>query len=190
MKRFSPILLACVLAIPAYAQDAKTNAAPELKKTATAGPAVTTPDIQTPGLSFPVSAGVVSAPFVVTNGYLYQPAPQTGVTEGGKAIYSFTITNAGNYVIHAVVNAPAMESNSFYLNIDGPPEDPTMIWDIDVTTGFAERVVSWRGDGSDTDDQFVPKRFNLASGMHKLVIHGREPDVQLKTISILPAVAN
>ena len=186
MKPFSPIILACVLAITASAQEAKTNAAPELKKTATAVPAVTTPDIQTTGLSFPVSAGVISAPFVLTNEYLYQPAPQTGPTDGGKAIYSFTITNAGNYVIHAVVIAPSEDSNSFYLNIDGSPEDPTMIWDISVTNEFAERVVSWRGDGSDTDDQFVPKRFNLAPGPHKLIIHGREPDVKLKTISIRP----
>jgi len=187
MKQFPHIFLVCVLAIAASPQDAKTNAAPELKKT---GAAVTIPDIQTPGLSFPVSAGVITVPFVLTNGYLYQPAPQTGVTGGGKAIYNFAITNAGNYVIHTVVNAPSEDSNSFYLNIDGLPEDPTMIWDIDVTTGFTERVVSWRGDGTDADDQFVPKRFNLAPGMHKLVIHGREPDVQLKTISIRPAAAN
>lgn len=186
MKPISPIFLACVLVIPAFAQEAKTNAPPEVKKTA---PAVAIPDAQATGITFPASAGVISAPFVVTNGYLYQPGPQTEVNGGGKAIYSFTITNAGNYVIHAVVNAPAMESNSFYLNVDAPPEDPTMIWDIEVTTGFVDRVVSWRGDGSDTEDQFVPKRFHLATGMHKLIIYGREPDTQLKTLSIRPADA-
>lgn len=187
MKIFSPILLACAMAITTSAQDAKTNVPPELKKTGTAVPAVTTTEVQTPELTFPASAGVLNAPFLLTNGYLYQPAPQTTVTDGGKAIYSFTITNAGNYVIHAVVNAPAMESNSFYLNMDAPPEDPTMIWDIDVTTGFEARVVSWRGDGSDTDDQFVPKQFKLAPGTHQLILRGREPDVQLKTLSIRPA---
>ena len=115
-----------------------------MKKTAAAATETAPPEVQTPGLDFPVSAGMVTAPFVLTNGYLYQPSNQTDVAEGGRAVYVFTITNAGSYVIHTVVKAPAEESNSFYLNIDNPPEVPTMIWDIEVTTSFAERVVSWR----------------------------------------------
>jgi hypothetical protein len=190
MKRCSLVFLAWVLAITASAQDGKTNAQPELKKAAAVASETAPQEVQTPGLDFPESAGVISAPFVLTNGYLYQPSNQTEVAEGGRAVYIFTITNAGNYVIHTVVKALAGESNSFFLNIDGTPEDPTMIWDIELTTDFAERVVSWRGSGSDSSDEFVPKRFNLAAGKHKLFIYGREPDVQLKSISIRPAPAN
>jgi hypothetical protein len=102
------------------------------------------------------------------------------------AIFSFTITNAGNYVMQAVVNAPGEDSNSFYVNVDAQPEDPVMIWDIDVTNGFEERTVSWRGKGEAESDEFVPKRFNLSAGAHKLIIVGREP-AQLKSISIRPA---
>jgi hypothetical protein len=190
MKRFSVVFLAGALAITASAQDARTNAPPQLNIITAAAPGITTPEIQTPGLDLPVSAGVVSAPFVLTKGYLYQPSNQTEVAAGGRAVYNFTITNAGDHVIHAVVKAPAEESNSFYLNIDAPPEDPDMIWDIEVTTNFTERVVSWRGSGTDSSDEFVPKHFNLAAGKHKLFIYGREPEVQLKTISIRPARAD
>ena len=178
MRSFFPVFLAGMLAVPAFAQDGKTNAQPDLKTTA-----------QAPGITILVTAGVVSAPFVLTNGYLHQPGLQTEVSEGGKAVFDFTITNAGDYVIHAVVNAPAEDSNSFFLNIDAKPEDPLTIWDIDVTSGFEERVVSWRGDGAADSDQFAPKRFKLAPGKHQLFIYGREPDAQLKSLTLRPVKA-
>jgi hypothetical protein len=177
MKAFSPILLACAIVIPSFAQDAKTNAVPEQ-------PSVTNKLVQSV-LTFPASAGEVSAPLVLTNGCISQPET-TDVAGGGKAIYSFTITNAGNFEIHAVVNAPDDSSNSFYVNVDAQPEDPTMIWDIDVTEGFQERIVNWRGNGESGSGEFVPKRFKLTAGAHKLFIVGREP-AELKSISIRPA---
>ena len=170
------LLLACVAAIPTFAGEAKTNAQPDTAK----GP-------ETPGLSFPVTAGTVSAPFILTNGYFYQPDVRAELGEGGKALFNFTITNAGDYVIHAVVNAPGEDSNSFFLNIDAQPEDPLTIWDIEVTSGFEERVVNWRGDGAPDSSQFAPKRFKLTQGKHQLIITGREPEVQLKSLSIRPA---
>jgi hypothetical protein len=156
------------------------------------GKARTAPDAaaikETPGLTFPASAGVIKGPFVLTNDCVYQPDVKTELNEdGGKAIYNFTITNAGEYVIHATVNAPGEDSNSFFLNIDAQPEDPLTIWDIDVTSGFEDRIVSWRGDGAADGDQFAPKRFKLDAGKHQLIIIGREPETQLKSISIQPA---
>jgi hypothetical protein len=175
MKIFSPILLACVLAIPSFAQDAKTNAMPDqTSATNKMGP---------PAAAFPASAGVITAPFVLTNGILSQPE-QTDVAEGGKAIYNFTITNAGNYLILGMVNAEEESMNSFFVNVDTQPDD-LMIWDIDLTKGFEERTVNWRGNGAADSGEFVPKRFKLSAGAHKLIIVGREP-AQLKSISIRP----
>jgi len=177
MKTFSPVLLACTLVVPTFAQDANTNAVPEL--------ASGTNKVAQVAIAIPASAGVVSAPLVLTNGIISQPE-QTELPEGGRATYDFAITNAGSYVIRAMVNAPAEDSNSFYVNVDAQPEDPAMIWDIDPTTEFEERTVSWRGNGTPESDEFVPKRFNLSAGAHKLFIVGREP-AQLKNISIRPA---
>ena len=174
MRIFSTVLLAWMLGISTFAQDSDTNAMPD-QSSSTNKTAKDT-------LTFPVSVGVVTAPLVLTNGYIEQPE-QTELPEGGKAAYDFTITNAGNYLIQAMVDAPAEDSNSFYVNVDTQPEDPAMIWDIDPTTGFEERTVSWRGNGTPESDEIVPKRFNLTAGAHKLIIVGREP-TKLKSITI------
>ena len=127
----------------------------------------------------------MSAPFTITSNYISQAVQTTAVTNGGRASYSFTITNAGNYVIQALVNAPDDAANSFYINIDAEPQDPTMIWDIPLTAGFEQRVVSWRGNGTDANNQFVPKIFTLTQGSHQLIIRGRGANVQLETLAVL-----
>jgi len=175
------IVLACALAIPALAQDAKTNAATESGQPADAG-------VQT-GQSFPASAAVLTAPLVLTNGYFFLAAEQQEVAGGGKAVFNFSVTNAGNYVIETLVSAPDGSSNSFYVNIDAQPEDPEMIWDIDLTAGFEKRVVSWRGGGDSSNDEISPKRFKLEVGAHTLVFVGREPGTLLKSLTIRPAPA-
>jgi hypothetical protein len=187
MKSFFPALLAGALTLSTSAQVTTTNGQSQIKKTDAATPPAAAADVATSGLDFLASAGVVTAPMILTNGYLCHPGEQAGIGEGGKAVFDFTISNAGDYVIHALVNATAEDANSFYLNIDGQPEDPLMIWDIDPTTGFEDRVVSWRGDGADGSDQFAPKRFKLTAGKHQLILCGREPEAQLKSLSLRPA---
>jgi hypothetical protein len=174
MKSISSILLAGALAIPTLAQTATTNSASATAVTTAAPVAV-----------IPASAGTVTAPLVLTNGIISQPE-QTELDAGGKAIFQFSITNEGDYIFTAMINAPDEASNSFFVNVDANPEDPLMIWDMDVTTGFEERTVSWRGNGDANNDEISPKKFHLTAGAHKLIIVGREP-TQLKSISIKPA---
>lgn len=173
MKTFPLVLLVVALALPSFGEEAKTNVV------TSAIPA--TNMIASSILTLPVSAAVVSAPFVLTNGILSQ-LEQTEVAEGGKAVFSFTLTNAGTYLIVGLANAAEESMNSFFVNMDAQPDD-VMIWDIDLTTGFEERTVNWRGNGSSESGEFVPKRFKLTAGEHKLTIVGREP-TQLKSISI------
>jgi hypothetical protein len=170
MNHFYSIPLAFALAIPAFAQDAKTNAG------ANANAA---------GQFFPASAAGLTAPMVLTNGCIVLSGEQADVTNGGKALFNFTVTNAGNYLIEAQVNAPDESSNSFFLNIDAMPEDPDMIWDVELTTGFEARVADWRGNGSDpSSDEFAPKLFNLKPGAHQIVLVGREPGTLLKSLTV------
>jgi hypothetical protein len=176
MKTLLPVLLACAVAIPSLAQEVKTNAAPAQTST--------NQSVQ-PVVTLQMSAGQISAPLVLTNGYISQPET-TDVESGGKAVFNFTIPTPGNYVLKGMVNAEDDSSNSFYLNIDAQPEDPLTIWDFEVTQGFEERPVSWRGNGDGSNDEFNPKVFKLSAGAHKLNVAGREP-AQLKSISIYPA---
>ena len=173
MKQFHSIVLACVLAIPALAQDTKTNAI--------------TADVQASGQAFLASAAILNSPLALTNDYIYLTTAQAELPDGGKAVFNFSVTNAGNYQIETLVSAPDESSNSFFVNIDAPPVDPDMIWDIPLTTGFEKRVISWRGNGDSSTDQFTPKSFKLEPGAHTLVIIGREPGTLLKSLTIRPA---
>lgn len=137
--------------------------------------------------ALPMTKATITAPLVLKDGAIGQPA-QTELTEGGKATLVFTVPSAGNYVIHALVNAPSEDANSFFINIDAAPEDPLMIWDMEVTNGFEDRIVSWRGNGDASTDEFTPKVFKLTAGEHKLMIVGREP-MWLKSVSFKPAPA-
>src|SRR5204863_6947997 len=74
-------------------------------------------------LTFSATSGTVTAPFVVNGTYISQPS-QTSVTAGGRAAYTFTVTNDGSYVIQGFVNASGDAANSFYVNIDAEPQDP------------------------------------------------------------------
>jgi hypothetical protein len=136
-----------------------------------------------PPLTFAADSGTITAPFVALNGTISQ-AVETGVTTGGRAAYNFTISIPGDYIISTVVNAPNEGANSFYVNIDSEPTDPTMIWDIPVTTGFTNRIVSWRGKATASNSQYVPIVFTLSAGTHQLIVRGREANAQLKTITL------
>lgn len=140
--------------------------------------------IMLPGLSFAADAGVITTPFVASGGSVSQ-AVDTGVSDGGRAVYAFSITNAGEYLVQAIVDAPSASENSLFVNVDAEPTDPYMIWQIPITTGFQTLFVSWQGNGTWDQSEFAPKVFNLAAGNHQLIIRGREPNTRLQRISIV-----
>ncbi|MGD0260550.1 MAG: hypothetical protein ABSD29_12090 [Verrucomicrobiota bacterium] len=144
------------------------------------------------GLSFAAVAGVISAPFSTNGGYVSQSVVATNVASGGNASYVFNITNAGQYIVEASVLAPNAGSKSFWVNIDAMPVDPTMIWDIyPYSTNFQTVAVSWRGNSTTiTNDQYNPEIFELTSGIHELIVIGRESYVELAQIRIEPYSAS
>ncbi len=149
------------------------------------------------GLTFTATSvplnGLLTASTVINGiptSYIYQPLPSIGNVSGGTAVYNFTITNAGNYEIQALVNAPNLNANSFYVTIDSQLPDSTMIWDImPLSSGFEQRVVSWRGNGSENNDQIVPKTFNLGAGPHQIIFVGREPGTALASFTLVPVAS-
>ena len=135
--------------------------------------------------TIPAGSGSIASPFVLSAGNISQSVQTMDPAIGGRATYDFVVTNAGSYVIQAIVNAPSDAANSFYINIDAEPQDPTMIWDLLITSGFQPQFVSWRGNGTDGNDQFSPKAFDLGVGQHTLVLTGREANTQLQSISFV-----
>ena len=137
-------------------------------------------------LVFAAASGAITAPFIVTNGVMYQTS-STGYTNGGRAVYSFTIDSAGPYTVSAAISAPAAGARSLYLNMDADPNSATMIWDAPVASGFVNRTASWRGTGTQSNPQYAPKIFTLTAGTHQLILRGKDPNVQLSSLTVSPA---
>lgn len=170
MKTYPALLLAWALTLPTFAPAAADAPTPATGADAPAGPWI------------PASSAVLTAPLVLKDGAIGQ-SRRSELADGGRAVFAFTVPEAGDYTVRAVVDAPAGDANSFYVNIDAPPEDPGMIWDIAGTKGFEERIVGWRGRGDANYSEFAPKVFQLGAGKHQLIIVGREP-ARLKSVSI------
>jgi hypothetical protein len=123
---------------------------------------------------------------VLSSGYISQPVDtQSNILASGRATYQFLVPETASYTIQALVNAPSIGSNSFFVNVDADPTDPVMIWDVTLTNGFESRFISWRGDGTSDADQFSPKAFDLSAGVHQLIILGREANVRIQSFQIL-----
>jgi len=131
-------------------------------------------------------SGQISPPFVTTNGAVFQPVT-TGPTNGGRAVYDFVVNNPGQYVIRAVVTAPAEEANSFYVNIDGEPDDPAMICEVPVSgEGPTTNLVCW---GPSTKPGQMPaarKVFSLKAGSHQLIVRGAEANARIERLLVTP----
>lgn len=143
------------------------------------------PSIPSSTLSWEAEDGVITAPFSVSDGYIYHTTQATDPLAGGKASYTFNIDTPGEYIIKTIVNAETTSRDSFFVNIDDEPTSPDMIWDImPLTNGFEERTVSWRGSGTFDNNEFVPKRFTLSAGNHELIIRGRESNTKLDSLRL------
>jgi hypothetical protein len=177
MKTTVTLVIACAFAVFALAAE-------DAKKAATPPAAAAAKDTVAP-ITMLVTAAKITAPLVIKDGALSQPS-MTDVGSGGKAVFTFTIAKAGDYEIHGLASAPDDDNNSFFVNIDAQPEEPLMIWDMEHTNGFEDRVAGWRGSGDAASPEFPNKVFKLTAGEHKLNLVGREP-AQLKSISIHPA---
>jgi hypothetical protein len=179
-------------ATPNGAPTATPNGAPTATPTPTSTP--TPSPGSTPstvlGLVFDSTGGLISPPFAANADNTISQAFQTvDPTQGGSAVFSFNVSIAGDYVVSASVNAPDSAANSFFVDIDSQPLAPLAIWDVSTTSGFEQRIVSWRGNGTDVDSEFAPKVFTLTQGVHQLIIRGRESGTKLGQITVgkLPA---
>jgi hypothetical protein len=128
-------------------------------------------------------SGSVVAPFVLTNGCVCQSRSREGGK--GRAVYDFIVTNSGSFVLQCLVKAPGGDTNSLLVNVDAEPNDPGMTWNIPLTPGFTNRLISWRGESHPGSILVERKVFNLSPGRHQIVLRGDSGDVQLARISVL-----
>ena len=139
-----------------------------------------------PGLAWEAEQGEITPPFTVENGIVSQNTASDIPSVNGRALYRFTIQDAGDYMVKAIVNAPDSGKNSFFVGMDSEP-DTNMIWDIILTNGFEERTVSWREAAGPDGNAATPKVFSLTPGDHTLIIRGREMSTLLDKVEVARA---
>lgn len=128
-------------------------------------------------------SGKVTAPFLFSNSCLLQTI-DTDLSGGGRAVYTFTITNGGSYAVMALVHAPRADGNAFYVNIDAEPEG-SMIWEIPQHDGFTNRFAFWAVKGSGPAAWLQPKFFSLGEGEHQLVLRGKSAHVRIQRLLLV-----
>ncbi len=180
-------------ATPTPTLTIRPTATPTLTIRPTTTPTPTVPPASPPGVNvFPVGSwfeaenGMIDPvrPFEQLSGTIYQ-ANEASVTTGGKVTYQINIPEDGTYIVKTMVKAETDGYNSFYANFDADPIDPNMIWDVQPkTVGIQERTISWRGNGSDLVNEYIPQIFTLRAGVHNLNFIGREAKTYLDKIGV------
>ncbi|HEV2207691.1 MAG TPA: hypothetical protein VG167_02895 [Verrucomicrobiae bacterium] len=145
----------------------------------------------------PEAVGIV-APFSITNGVLIEAA-LAGATHSGRAVYTFAVTNLGQYAVVAEVRAPGATGATLSVNVDADPLAPEMAWDILPSTNFSTKMVTWRGRGAahtgpatgmgpksfDLEKGAGPKYFQLSAGRHQLLLKAGTGPVELRSVAIV-----
>jgi len=112
--------------------------------------------------------------FTITGNYITQSSEYSEVPNV-YALYGFEVATNGTYYIKANVQATSSGSDSLFVNVDSIPTTPFFIWDvIPVTTGFQDRYIGARGEGTFDNPSYPTNFFNLSAGEHKLFIYVQE----------------
>lgn len=102
----------------------------------------------------------------------------TGTT--GSALFRFTVSRAGRYVLYGLCRAGGRESgksDSFFVSVDGGHR---LTWDLKTGT-----VMGWTPLNDRGEDQ--PRVFAFAAGEHEVEVTVRERQAELARLLVLPA---
>ncbi len=107
----------------------------------------------------------------------------SATSEQGTVRFEFDVEQAGEYVVSARVLAPSANQDSFFVSIDGGPED---VFDAAEGTWGSEwqwMVLNGRG-GTGRPLALNPRILTLSPGHHTLTFRGREAGTGLDRIMI------
>jgi hypothetical protein len=140
--------------------------------------------------------GTLVAPMAASANVISATGDSSSSVTDGYALFGFTVASNGYYYLDVNARGETSGADSFYVQIDGVPVAQTHTWDIlPATTGFQDRVVSWRGGGTFDAPQYPTNLWNLTTGNHLLAIFRREPGAAISNITLraystnAPAVA-
>jgi hypothetical protein len=121
---------------------------------------------------------IISDPTASGGKYILPPASLvSGDTMHGSALahYSFTVDQAGDFLIWGRIYTPDIASNRFWFQVDG---GTWTVWRITVGT-----IWYWHAFHNDTQYD-NPMHFTLAAGQHELIIANNVPGARLDRLYI------
>ncbi|MEM9773893.1 MAG: PQQ-binding-like beta-propeller repeat protein [Chloroflexota bacterium] len=114
--------------------------------------------------------------------YIYAPSSAgeiTSINTSHRADYCFDIEEAGSYIIRGWVSSENIETDSFFVTMDGIPSQG-YLWETHKSANFEEDFINDRGKSD-------PQIFELSAGRHTLSIYQRENSTRLDRFEILKA---
>lgn len=103
--------------------------------------------------------------------------------DAGIVTFSVDLANDGNYMIWGRVLAPDLYRDSFFVSIDGGPEDVYDVANDIWSDSWQWTRVNGRADAG-TPLTVNPRIFELSAGSHEIVFRAREPDTKLDRLII------
>jgi len=107
----------------------------------------------------------------------------SNTSASGSATFTVNLATDGDYVIWSRALAPSNYQDSFYVSVDGGPED---VYDVAHDTwsdSWQWTRVNGRA-GKDTPLTLNPRIFELSAGAHQIVFRTREPRTLLDRLII------
>ena len=102
----------------------------------------------------------------------------SSTANAGSASFAFYVPAAGPYVVWCRVFAPDASRDSFFVAVDGGPQDI-----YDTAAGNWTNVWQWTQVNGHTAGAY-PRIFTLAAGSHSIVFSGRESGSMLNRMII------
>lgn len=112
--------------------------------------------------------------------YIYAPSSAgefTKIDTNHRVDYCIDIEEAGSYIIRGWVAAEDIETDSFFVTIDGYPSQG-YLWETHKSDNFEEDFINDRGKSD-------PQIFELSAGRHTLSIYQRENSTRLDRFELL-----
>lgn len=120
-------------------------------------------------------SGRISSPMVAGFDARASGGRYVYTTSGGRGVaaYTFTVPTSGQYVIWCRVLGVSGTKDSFYVSVDGGPEDVFDMAENRWSPDWQWTVVNGRG-GTSEPLRVNPRVFMLSAGTHSIVFRGRE----------------
>jgi hypothetical protein len=125
-------------------------------------------------LPFEAEAGSITAPMAVSTDPVSGAYVSSPMDEQGTVSFQVPVSVPGTYIIWARIVAVDGAHDSFYVSIDGGPED---IFDMAVdvwSSSWQWDRVTGRAGSSNSIPMLVPRTFQLSAGSHSLAFRCRE----------------